>query len=119
SRVSGQLTHDAGRRAARLVADARAHHADREGPGQGHQAHDASADPDAADAELLADMTKSKRHTQRGMALIAAMIFLAITLMITSEFGTASNIDLTAAANYRDQMRSMFLARSASGFGEL
>jgi general secretion pathway protein K len=60
-----------------------------------------------------------ERRKQRGVALIAVMIVLAITLVITNEFGTATNVDLTAAANYRDQMRAHFLARSASSFGEL
>jgi general secretion pathway protein K len=64
-------------------------------------------------------MTKTKRNKQRGIALIAVMIVMAITIVITSEFGTATNIDLTAAANYRDQMRAEFLAQSASSFGEL
>src|SRR5207244_4500863 len=76
----------------------------------------------AGDAEFFADMTRKKRNSrkkQRGVALIAVMIVLAITIVITNEFGTASNIDLAAASNYRDQMRSMFLARSASSFGEL
>jgi general secretion pathway protein K len=60
-----------------------------------------------------------KRKRERGIALISVLIVLAITLVITNEFGTSTNIDLAAASNYRDQMRSMFLARSASSFGEL
>ncbi len=67
-------------------------------------------------------MTRPERHTrrkQRGVAIIAVLIAIAITLVITSEFGTSTNVDLTAAANYRDQMRAHFLARSATDFGEL
>ncbi len=67
-------------------------------------------------------MTKAERHKrrkQRGVALIAVLIAISITLVITSEFGTSTNVDLTAAANYRDQMRAHFLARSSLAFGEL
>jgi general secretion pathway protein K len=64
-------------------------------------------------------MKRTKRDKQRGIALIAVMIVLTITIVITNEFGTATNIDLAAASNYRDEMRAQFLARSASSFGEL
>jgi len=64
-------------------------------------------------------MSKPSRNRERGIALIAVMIVLALTIVITNEFGTSTNIDLSAASNYRDQMRSMFLARSAASFGEL
>jgi general secretion pathway protein K len=59
------------------------------------------------------------RNRQRGVALIAVMIAIAITLVISNEFGTSTNGDMMAAANYRDQMRSHFLARSAAGLSEL
>jgi general secretion pathway protein K len=39
--------------------------------------------------------------------------------VISSEFGTQTNVDIGAAANYRDQMRSHFLARSAQNLAEL
>ncbi len=60
-----------------------------------------------------------RRRTQRGVALITVLIAIAITLVMTNEFGTTTNIDLTAAANYRDQMRAHFLARSAQNLAEL
>jgi Tfp pilus assembly protein PilX len=60
-----------------------------------------------------------KRRKQRGVALIAVMIAIAITLVISNEFGTTTNVDMIAAANYRDQMRSHFLAHSAVNLSEL
>jgi len=47
------------------------------------------------------------------------LIAIAITLVISNDFGTASNTDMTAAANYRDEMRAHFLARSAQNLAEL
>jgi hypothetical protein len=47
------------------------------------------------------------------------LIAIAITIVISNEFGTATTTDISAAANYRDQMRSHFLARSAQNLGEL
>ncbi|HLL22150.1 MAG TPA: hypothetical protein VK427_08460 [Kofleriaceae bacterium] len=61
----------------------------------------------------------TKRKKQRGVALVTVLIAIAITLVLTNQFGTTTNIDLFAAANYRDQMRAHFLARSASNLGEL
>jgi Tfp pilus assembly protein PilX len=62
---------------------------------------------------------KRKRETQQGIALVTVLIAIAITLVMTSQFGTTTNIDLFAAANYRDQMRAHFLARSAQNLAEL
>ncbi|HEX2690712.1 MAG TPA: hypothetical protein VHN14_29050, partial [Kofleriaceae bacterium] len=69
-----------------------------------------SADPRGA---------RRKRVRQRGVALVAVMVAIAITLVVTNEFGTSTNVDMLAAANYRDQMRSHFLARSAASLSEL
>src|ERR1700759_4336895 len=60
-----------------------------------------------------------RESRQRGGALFAVMIAIAIVLVFTNEFGTSTNGDLIAAANYRDQMRSHFLARSAANLSEL
>lgn len=62
---------------------------------------------------------RRKRNRQRGVALVAVMIAIAVVLVITNEFGTSTNVDLMAAANYRDQMRAHFLARSAVNLSEL
>jgi type II secretory pathway component PulK len=63
--------------------------------------------------------TPKKRRKQRGVALVIVTLALAIILAITTQFGTATNVDIIAAANYRDQMRSHFLARSALDLSEL
>jgi general secretion pathway protein K len=62
---------------------------------------------------------KTKRNNQRGIALMVVMICIAITIVISNEFGTATTTDITASANYRDQMRAHFLARSAQNLAEL
>jgi general secretion pathway protein K len=61
----------------------------------------------------------ARRRPQRGVALVAVMISIAISLVIANEFGTSTNGDMIAAANYRDQMRAHFLARSAVSLSEL
>jgi general secretion pathway protein K len=60
-----------------------------------------------------------RRNRQRGVALVAVMIAIAFTLVISNEFGTSTSVDMQAAANYRDQMRAHFLARSAANLAEL
>jgi general secretion pathway protein K len=64
-------------------------------------------------------MKLPKRHKERGIALMTVMIAVAIIIVMSSEFGTQTNMDITAAANYRDQMRAHFLARSAQNLAEL
>lgn len=59
------------------------------------------------------------KRKQRGVALVTVLIAIAITLVLTNQFGTTTNIDLFAASNYRDQMRAHFLARSAQNLSEL
>jgi len=61
----------------------------------------------------------SKREKQQGVALVTVLIAIAITLVMTNEFGTTTNTDMIAAANYRDEMRAHFLARSAQNLAEL
>lgn len=63
--------------------------------------------------------TPRKKRKQRGMALVTVLIAIAITLVMTNQFATTTNIDMFAAANYRDQMRAHFLARSAQNLAEL
>jgi general secretion pathway protein K len=59
-----------------------------------------------------------RRRKQRGVAIITVLIAISLTLILTSQFSTSTNIDLIASANYRDQMRAHFLARSALNFTE-
>lgn len=56
---------------------------------------------------------------QRGIALVMVMIAISIVLAISNQFGTSATIDMMAAANYRDQMRAHFLARTALNISEL
>ncbi|HVK86922.1 MAG TPA: hypothetical protein VM513_22540 [Kofleriaceae bacterium] len=61
-----------------------------------------------------------RRRRQRGVvALTAVMAVIALMTIITTQFGTSTSVDLIAAGNYRDQMRSHFLARSAMALSEI
>lgn len=60
-----------------------------------------------------------KRRKQRGVAIITVLIAITLTLVMTNQFSTSTTIDLISAANYRDQMRAHFLARSAINLSEL
>ncbi|MDQ3364247.1 MAG: type II secretion system protein GspK [Myxococcota bacterium] len=62
---------------------------------------------------------RARKRKQRGIALVTVLIAISIALVMTNQFGTTSNVDLFAAANYRDQMRAHFLARSAQNLAEL
>src|SRR6185369_14302120 len=126
-RVAGHVGHDPVRRSARLVADAREDHDHGESGGRPrHQADHPGAHLHAGGADHNA-MSKRERNTkkpmprnqQRGIALITVLIAITITLVISNEFGTSTNVDIGAAANYRDQMRAHFLARSAQNLAEL
>lgn len=64
-------------------------------------------------------MKRQRRHKERGIAIVTVLIAIAITLVLSNEFGTSTSTDLIAAANYRDQVRAHFLARSAANLGEL
>jgi general secretion pathway protein K len=56
---------------------------------------------------------------QRGVALVVVIIAIAITVVLSNQFGSSTSVDMIAAANYRDQMRAHFLARSALNLSEL
>ncbi|MEJ7601163.1 MAG: hypothetical protein WKG01_24885 [Kofleriaceae bacterium] len=60
-----------------------------------------------------------RRRKQRGVALVIVLICIAVTLTLTSQFGTSTNVDMIQSANYRDQMRAHFLARSSLNLSEL
>lgn len=62
---------------------------------------------------------RPRTRKQRGVALVTVLIAIALTLVISNQFGTTTNVDMIAAANYRDQMRAHFLARSAMNLSEL
>ncbi len=62
---------------------------------------------------------RPRRRRQRGVAIITVLIAISLTLVLTNQFSTSTTVDLIAAANYRDQMRAHFLARSAVNLSEL
>ena len=62
---------------------------------------------------------RKRKHNQRGVALIAVLVSVAIILGLTNGFATNTSVDIFAAANHRDQMRAQYLARSATNLGEL
>ena len=76
-----------------------------------------NASPGSARARSTAKAVR--RTNERGIALVTVLIAIAITLVMTNEFGTTTNSDMIAAANYRDEMRAHFLARSAQNLAEL
>ncbi|MBX3158721.1 MAG: general secretion pathway protein GspK [Deltaproteobacteria bacterium] len=63
--------------------------------------------------------TPKQRRRQRGVALVAVLVAIAVIFTLTTQFTSNTNVDAIAAANYRDQMRAHFLARSASNLSEL
>lgn len=59
--------------------------------------------------------TKSERGIevgQRGVAIVAAIVALAVAGVMSAEFTTNTTIDYVAASNARDNMRGELLARS-------
>jgi general secretion pathway protein K len=62
---------------------------------------------------------RRRRRRQRGVAIITVLIAISLTLVLTNQFSTTTSIDLIAAANYRDQIRAHFLARSAVNLTEI
>ena len=56
---------------------------------------------------------RTKRERQRGVALIAVTVALAVCMVISNDFGTQTTMDSMAAANARDQVYAHFLARSS------
>ncbi|MGE0398368.1 MAG: hypothetical protein AB7T06_16810 [Kofleriaceae bacterium] len=64
-------------------------------------------------------MSKKRRQRRRGIAIVTVMLAVSFIIVLSNQFGGSTNIDMIAAANYRDQMRSHFLARSASNLSEL
>ena len=62
---------------------------------------------------------KGKYFSQRGIALVAAAVAIAIVGVSTAEFSYNTNIDYASAANARDDMRGYFLARSGMNLSRL
>jgi type II secretory pathway component PulK len=60
-----------------------------------------------------------KHFTQRGVALIAVTVALALTAVVVSDFSTNTTVDMRATANIEADMQAHFLARSAMNLSEL
>jgi len=60
-----------------------------------------------------------RRRRQRGVVLVAVLVAISVVVVMTTQFGSNTNVDLYAAANHRDEMRAQFLARSAANLSEL
>jgi general secretion pathway protein K len=60
-----------------------------------------------------------KHFTQRGMALMAITMALALTAVVVTEFSTNTTVDMRAAMNIEEDMQAHFLARSAMNLSEL
>jgi general secretion pathway protein K len=58
-------------------------------------------------------LPRTRRERQRGVALIAVTVALAICMVVSNDFGTATTLETLAAANARDRVRAHFLARSS------
>jgi type II secretory pathway component PulK len=58
-------------------------------------------------------LPRTRREKQRGVALIAVTVALAICMVVSNDFGTQTTLDTLAAANVRDRVRAHFLARSS------
>lgn len=57
--------------------------------------------------------------TQKGIALIAVTLALAVITTVTMEFNYSTNVDYASAANARDAMRAHFLAKSVMNMSQL
>jgi general secretion pathway protein K len=63
---------------------------------------------------------RAGRHfTQRGVALIAVTVALALTAVVVTDFSTNTTVDMRAASNIEADMQAHFLARSAMNLSEL
>jgi type II secretory pathway component PulK len=71
--------------------------------------------PDAGAARGVA----GRHFTQRGMALMAITMALALTAVVVTEFSTNTTVDMRAAMNIEHDMQAHFLARSAMNLSEL
>jgi general secretion pathway protein K len=81
---------------------------------------DAAADVDAAPSPQRRATRRAGRHfTQRGVALIAVTVALALTAVVVTDFSTNTTVDMRAAANIEADMQAHFLARSAMNLSEL
>ncbi len=58
-------------------------------------------------------------RSQRGVAMIIAVVAIAILTVVATEFAYNSRVDLQMATNQRDEIRAYYLARSGIGLSRL
>jgi general secretion pathway protein K len=54
-----------------------------------------------------------QRNTQRGVALLMVLTWIALAVALISEFSYGTSVDAAQAANARDELRAHYLARSS------
>jgi type II secretory pathway component PulK len=62
---------------------------------------------------------KGRYFSQRGVALLAAVMAIAVTSVMVKEFATNTTIDFIAATNARESMKAHFHARSGANLAQL
>ena len=63
--------------------------------------------------------TLSKEGGRRGMALLMVMTSIAVLTAVVVEFAYETHVDVTLAANARDELRAHYMARSATNLSRL
>jgi len=62
---------------------------------------------------------KRTRNTQRGVALLLVLTWIALAVALVSEFSYGTSVDAAQAANARDELRAHYLAKSAVNLSRL
>jgi general secretion pathway protein K len=60
-----------------------------------------------------------RRNTQRGVALLMVLTWIALSVALVSEFSYGTSVDAAQAANARDELKAHYLARSAVNLSRL
>src|SRR6186713_1541770 len=60
-----------------------------------------------------------RASTERGVALIIAVISITLLTVVATEFAYNTRVDLQLAANQRDEVRAYYMARSGLSLGRL
>ena len=62
-------------------------------------------------------LLRTARQPQRGLALLATLLAIALMTILVVDFATSSTLGYRAAANQADELRALYLARSAIQVG--
>ena len=68
---------------------------------------------------LLPRSSARRSATERGVAMIIAVVAIAVLTVVATEFAYNSRVDLQMATNQRDEIRAYYLARSGIGLSRL